>query len=155
MWLFLTLIFDSNKPRCYSVQMENFSIFSFIDICFDSFERFFLIVLRYFFERIFERFFEVFSLSNLGSVWFDSDVYLVSTFYWSLEVVKKFSVMVCVMVVLKATLVFIIGPNLKTNTLLRPRPYLNNCEALYLSLKYNHNNNSQSKCSYWLDTVTL
>ena len=47
-----------------------------------------------------------------------------------MELVKKFTVLgsgwVVVVVVLKATLVLIFGPNLKTKTLLRRRPKLNN-----------------------------
>ena len=65
----------------------------------------------------------------MGSVWFDLVVYQVSTFYYAWNWSKS---LVWWWVGggwwLKATLVFIFGPNLKTKTLFRPRPKLNNME---------------------------
>ena len=78
-----------------------------------SFKTFLKIFLRDFFERFLKDFFS----SSLSSVWFDLFLYQVSTFYyvwnWSKSLLLWY-----VVVVLKATLVFIFGPNLKTKTLL-------------------------------------
>ena len=54
LWIFIK---NDNKPKCYSVQLEIFSHWDF-------------------FKDFLERFFS----SNLGLVWFDLDVYQVSTF---------------------------------------------------------------------------
>ena len=69
--------------------------------------------------------FERFVSSNLNLVWFDLVIYQVPSFNLPLclELGKKFSVVVVVggglwvVVVLKATLVFIFGQNLKTKIL--------------------------------------
>ena len=58
---------------------------------------------------------------NLDLVWFD----LVSTFYY-VWIWSKSLVWWVGGGWMKGTLVFIFGPNLKTKTLLRPRPKLNN-----------------------------
>ena len=64
---FFGFVFEENKPRCYSVQLEHFSFFPKL------FKRFFeRLILKILLRDFFERFF---LLSKLGSVWFDLVVY--------------------------------------------------------------------------------
>ena len=87
-----------------------------------------LVFFNTFFWDFLKRFFEIFLLIFeicffkflFGLVWFNciQSVNLLLC----LELIKKFSVVGGRM---KATLVFIFGPNLKSKTLLRPRPMLN------------------------------
>ena len=69
---------------------------------------------------------------NFGLVWFDLVVYQVSTFYyvwiWSKSLLWCGGWM-------KANSVFIFGPNLKTKTLLRPRPKQNKITTLSQNYK--------------------
>ena len=68
--------------------------------------------------------------SNLGLVWFDLVVYQVSTFYyvWNWSKSLWWWVVVVVVVGVESNFSVTFGPNLKTKTLLHPRPKLNNNE---------------------------
>ena len=103
-----------NKPICYSVQHEKFNLFPF------SSQDFFENVMRDYFVKF-----------GFCSVWFSC---LPSfNLLLCLELVKQFSVVGGSgwwRWMLKATLVFIF--DLKTRTMLQPRPKLNNSQASYL-----------------------
>ena len=99
----------------FSLKIESFKT---------CFKDFFEISLRDFSERFLRDFFSL----DLGSVWFDLVMYQVQPSLMSGTGQKVY----CGgggggwRWVLKATLVFIFGPNLKTKTLLQHRPKLNN-----------------------------
>ena len=89
---------------------------------------------------------EIFSSSNLGSVWFDLVVYQVSTFYYVWNWSK--SLLWWVVVVLKATLVFIFGPNLRIQIWTLTWTKLNNISLLVIMVVYNYWN-------LWADSFRL